>query len=139
MSSDMGLLPFKDGESSTLSSALVLQVLKPFIRAMIDAPYYGDRWKLVFPDGGGGDMDPIVEGVDENGLAIAHHCGQDLLDALYEIMRQSHTLLYWTGVDDLITADESILDHLPPDYVEKFGIPPLVRSGADIAAEIAKT
>jgi len=138
MSSDIGLLPFKDGEPSTISSALVLQVLKPFIRPIVD-PRYDERWELVFPDGGGGDMDPIVEGVDKNGLAIGHHSGGDLLDALYEIMRQTHTLLYWTGVDDLVTADEAIADHLPPDYIENFGVPPLVRSGADIAAEIAKT
>jgi hypothetical protein len=138
MSSDIGLLPFKDGEPSTLSSALVLQVLKSFIRPVVDARY-GERWELVFPDGGDGDMEPIVEGADENGLAIGHHCGFDLLDALYEIMRQTHTLLYWSGVDSLVTADEAIADHLPPDYIEKFGAPPLVRSGADIAAEIAKT
>jgi hypothetical protein len=137
MSSDIGLLPFKDGKPSTISSVLVLQVLKPFIRPIADTRY-GERWELVFPDGGG-DMEPIFEGVDRNGLTIGHHCGLDLLDALYEIMRQTHTLLYWSGVENLITADEAIADHLPPDYIETYGTPPLVRSGADIAAEIAKT
>jgi hypothetical protein len=138
MSSDIGLLPFKDGKPSTISSALMLQVLKPFIRPIVD-PHYPDRWELVFPDGGGGDMAPIIEGEDRNGLTIGHHCGGDLLDALYEIMRQTHTLLYWSGVDNLVTADENISEHLPPNYIERFGTPPLVRSGADIAAEIAKT
>jgi hypothetical protein len=84
-------------------------------------------------------MSPVIEGEDQSGLAIGHHCGQGLLDVLYEIMRQTHTLLYWSGGDILITADESIADHLPPDYIENYGPPPLVRSGADIAAEIAKT
>jgi hypothetical protein len=138
MSSDIGLLSFKDGEHSTLSSAVVLQVLKPFIRPIVD-DRFGEHWELVFPDGGGGEMSPIVEGEDKNGLAISHHSGFQLLDALYEIMRQTHTLLYWTGADNLITADESIADHLPPDYIPTYGPPPLVRSGADIAAEIAKT
>jgi len=45
----------------------------------------------------------------------------------------------WSGADNLITADEAIAEHLPPDYIETYGMPPLVRSGADIAAEIAKT
>ena len=138
MSSDIGLLPFKGGKPSTLSSALVLQVLKPFIRPVADTRY-GERWELVFPDGGGGDMEPIIEGMDRNGLTIGHHCGLELLDALYEIMRQTHTLLYWSGVENLVTADAAIGDHLPSDYIEKFGAPPLMRSGADIAAEIAKT
>jgi hypothetical protein len=138
MSSDLGLLPFQNGEPSTISSAIVLGVLKPFIRPVID-DRYDELWELVFPDGGSGYMSPIIEGKDENGLAINHHGGAQLLDAIYEIMRQTHTLLYWTGVDDMVTADESIAEHLPHDYIEKYGTPPLVRSGADILAEIAKT
>ena len=62
-----------------------------------------------------------------------------LFDALYEIMRQTHTLMYWTGSRDMITADPSIAEHLPPDYIEIYGMPALVHSGADILAEIAKT
>jgi hypothetical protein len=62
-----------------------------------------------------------------------------LFDALYEIMRQTHTLMWWSGMNTMITADETIADHLPPDFIEQYGIPPLVRSGADILAEIAKT
>jgi hypothetical protein len=113
-------------------------VLKPFIRPVIDSrfPVY---WELAFPDGVGGEMSPIVEGEDENGLAIGHHSGFQLLDALYEIMRETHTLLYWSGCDVMITADAAIADHLPHDYIELYGTPPLVRSGAEIAAEIAKT
>jgi hypothetical protein len=138
MSSDIGLLPFLNGEPSTLSSTVVLAVLKPFIRPVVD-DRYDELWELVFADGGGGFMSPIVEGEDENGLAINHHSGAQLLDALYEIMRQTHTLLYWSGGDNLITADEGIAIHLPPDYIELYGTPPLVRSGADILAEIMES
>jgi hypothetical protein len=138
MSFDIGLLSFKNGEHSTLSSTVVLQVLRPFIRPVTD-PRDSDRWELVFPDGSGGDMMPVVEGEDHNGLAIGHAHGTQLYDAIYEIMRQTHTLFYWTGADDLITGDESIADHLPADYIPTYGVPPLVRSGADILAEIAKT
>jgi hypothetical protein len=136
MSSDLGLISFKDGkEAHAISSALLLRVLGPFVRPDTRE---SDRWVLEFPDGGGGDLEPIVEGEDQD-LAIGHHCGAQLLDALYEIMRQTHTLMYWSGCDDMITADEHIAEHLPPDYIEQFGVPPLVRSGADIGAEIEKT
>jgi hypothetical protein len=138
MSSDIGLLPFLNGEPSTISSALLLRVLKPFIRPIVD-DRYDEQWELIFPGGRGGYISPIIEGEDCNGFAIDHHCGLELLDALYEIMRETHTLLYWSGCYVLITADESIADHLPHDYIETYGAPPLVRSGADIAAEIAKT
>jgi hypothetical protein len=83
-------------------------------------------------------MDPVVEGQDGD-VFIDHHSGLQLLDALYEIMSQTHTMLWWSGCDKMITADENIAEHLPPDYIEQFGVPPLVRSGEDIAAEIAKT
>jgi hypothetical protein len=47
--------------------------------------------------------------------------------------------MWWSGMDTMITADKAIVDHLPPDYVQKYGMPPLVHSGADILTEIAKT
>jgi hypothetical protein len=131
VSSDLGLIAFQDGEPGTFSSDIVLKVLRPFIQPIIDArfPKY---WELAFPGGGGGNMEPMLEGTEKNGLAINRPCGTELFDALYEIMRQTHTLLYWTGMDNMITADPSIADHLPPDYIENYGVPPLVKSGADI-------
>jgi hypothetical protein len=138
MSSDLGLFSFQNGAHGTLSSAVVLRALKPFIRPVIDERY-PERWELVFPDGGGGNMGPVIEGEDHWDICINRPCGSDLFDAIYEIMSQTHTLLWWSGMDNMITADESIADHLPADYIEQYGIPPLVRSGADILAEIAKT
>jgi hypothetical protein len=134
MSADLGLLSFKDGEPGTLSSALVLQVLKPFIRPVDD-----ELWELEFPDGSGGNLSPVIEGEDHWDICINRPHGAQLFDALYDIMRQTHTLMWWAGMDNMITADETIADHLESDYIEKYGAPPLVRSGADILAEIAKT
>lgn len=134
MSSDLGLISFKDGEPGTLSSALVLQVLKPFIRPVDD-----ELWELEFTDGSSGNLSPVVVGKDSWDICINRPCGGALFDALYEIMRQTHTLMWWSGMNTMITADETIADHLPPDFIEQYGIPPLVRSGADILAEIAKT
>jgi hypothetical protein len=139
MSFDLGLMAFKDGEPGTLSSSLMLQVLQPFVQPIVDDRFPDKRWELVFPDGSGGNMMEIVEGEDGNGLVINRPHGTKLFDALYEIMRQTHTMMWWAGMDNMITADETIADHLPSDYIEKYGVPPLVRSGADILAEIAKT
>ena len=84
-------------------------------------------------------MSPMIEGEDHFGLAMNHPSGNDLFDAIYEIMRQTHTLFYCSGMENMITADESIADHLPPDYIVEYGAPPLVKSGADIIAEIEKS
>jgi hypothetical protein len=115
MSSSIWVMSFKDGkEANSIPSSIVLKALGPFIRPIID-PRFEERWELVFPDGGGGDMDPVVEGQDRD-VFIDHHSGLQLLDALYEIMSQTHTMLWWSGCDNLITADENIAEHLPPDY-----------------------
>jgi hypothetical protein len=138
MSDDLGLMSFKDGEpANAISSELILKILGPFIRPIHD-PRYDERWELVFPDGGGGEMGPVILGEDED-LSINRPSGGQLYDAIYEIMSQTHTLMFVTGMEDMITADPNIADHLPPDYIEEFGVPPLVHSGADIIAEILKT
>jgi hypothetical protein len=81
-------------------------------------------WELEFPDGGGGNLSPVVEGEDAWDICINRPCGTVLFDALYEIMRQTHTLMWLSGMDNMITADETIADHLPSDYIEKYGVPP---------------
>jgi hypothetical protein len=134
MSADLGLLSFKDGEHGTLSSALVLEVLEPFVRPVDD-----ELWELQFPDGSGGNLSPVVEGDDHWDICINRPHGAALFDALYEIMRQSHTVMWWSGSDTMITADPAIADHLPANFIDEYGALPLVLSGADILAEIAKT
>jgi hypothetical protein len=111
--------------------------MQPFVKG-VTSEISGNDWVLEFPDGSGGYMDPVVEGEHEDIMINRPH-GEALFYALYEIMSQSHTMMWWSGSDYMITADPTILEHLPPDYVENFGTPPLVKSGADILAEIAKT
>jgi len=112
---------------------LVRRVLGPFV---VDPS--SDRWELAFPDGSGGDMMPVTD-EPSPGLCIDHYHGAGLLNAIYEIMRQTHSIMWWSGGPDVITADEHIADHLPSGFIEQLGPPALVRSGADILAEIAKT
>ena len=133
MSSDLGLVCYHNGEVGELSAAILRRVLEPYVVSQDD-----DFWELSFPDGGGGNMEPLT---DEAGFdfCIGDPTGADLFDAIYEIMRQTHTLLWWTGGEQQVTADERIADHLPRGFVEDFDPPALVRSGADILAEIAKT
>ncbi len=65
--------------------------------------------------------------------------GEGIYGPLFEIMRQTHTLLWWSGCDDaMVTADPNIAAHLPPDFIAKYGKPALVRSVADIFEELAK-
>jgi hypothetical protein len=134
MSSEMGLICFENGDHGTLSPTIVRQAFLPFAKDIGD-----NYWELSFPDGGGGFMGAIEEDDQAWDISISRGSGDDFFKALFEIMRQTHTLLWWDGCDVMVTADESIMEHLPPDYIETYGVPPLVRSVEDIYAEIAKT
>jgi hypothetical protein len=133
MSAEVGIVCYEKGELATLPNAVILGALEPFIEEREE-----DYWVLSFPDGGGGEMEALG---DESGfdLCIGDPSGGDLFDALFEILRQTHTLLWWPGGDRQVTADPHITDHLPPGFVAESGEPILVASGADILAEIAKT
>jgi hypothetical protein len=134
MSSDLGLFSFENGAECPFPVAIARKVLEPFIAQRDD-----DLWELSFPDGGGGYIGALADDEPFPDICINRPSGADLFDAIYEIMRQTHTIMWWTGGPDLITADEDITQHLPTDHIEKFGRPALVHSGADILAEIAKT
>jgi hypothetical protein len=131
MSSDIGLVCYENGDFGALSAALVRQVLDPHVTSDDE-----EVSELSFPDGGGGEMEPIEEGEDGFDLCIGNASGEDLMNAMFEIMRQTHTVMWWSGGESQITADPHIADHLPPGFVEEHGEPVLVRSGADILAEI---
>jgi hypothetical protein len=58
-------------------------------------------------------------------------------DALYEVMRQTPTVLFWPGEPGCCVT-ESYVDLLPADFSEKAGQEPvIVTSGAQISAVIA--
>jgi hypothetical protein len=131
MSNDIGLICFKDGNHFPLSRAILLEVLAPYAYQVDET-----LWRLSFPDGGGGDVGNLITEKESFDFCVVAASGGDIFGPIYEIMRQTHTLLWWSFVEQMVTADEDIADHLPPDYIEKYGVPPLVRSSADILAEI---
>jgi hypothetical protein len=133
MSFDIGLVCYNDGKLGTLSKAILRQALMPYAHQDDDG-----FWRLSFLDGGGGDldMDNLTNERQFFDFCVTHASGVDIYGAIYQIMRQTHTLLWWSFVEHMVTADVNIVDHLPPDYIEKYGVPPLVRSSADILAEI---
>jgi hypothetical protein len=136
MSFDIGLICFENGDTAPLPAAIMIKAFAPNITPVDD----GELWELSFPDGGGGEMDPLYDTDRHFDFCITGASGEDIYKPIFEIMRQTHTLLWWSGCDDaMVTADPDIAAHLPPDYIEQNGTPALVRSVDDIFDEIAKT
>jgi hypothetical protein len=132
MSFDLNLICLKNGEFDTFPSIIVQNIFEPFVKKRDE-----DLWFLEFPDGGGGDM---LGDRDErtNGVSIHHASGGDIYDALYEVLRQTNSVLIWS-FGGCVIADSAMLAHLPEGLIESVGVPVVVHSGADIVAEIEKT
>jgi hypothetical protein len=135
MSYDIGLICFEKGETAPLPAAIMIKAFAPYVTPVDD-----ELWQLSFPDGGGGDLNPLYESDQYFDFCITGASGTDIYGPLFEIMRQTHTLLWWSGCEDaMVTADPNIAAHLPPDFIETNGTPALVQSVSDILDEIAKT
>ncbi len=132
MSFDVMLMCLKDGLPDNFPSSIVRKALDPFI-SFRD----GDFCRLSFPDGGSGEMF-TDEDEETNGVTINSPSGADIYDALYDILRQTHSVLFWS-FGGCVIADTSVIPDLTEGLTESLGEPVVVHSGADIVAEIAKT
>jgi hypothetical protein len=134
MSFDLELMSFKDGDPAMFPTHIVNRTLGPFVRSRDD-----DMCLLAFPDGGGGEMlADNGEEMETSGVSIGGASGTDIYNALYEILRQTHSVLFWS-FGGCVVADVSVIPDLPDGFTNELGEPIVVSSGADIAAAVAKT
>jgi hypothetical protein len=132
MSFDLVLTCLKNGLPDNFPAIIVRQALTPFITNR-----HGDLCKLSFPDGGGGEM--FTDDDEEtDGLMISGGSGRDIYDALFNILRQTHSVLFWS-FGGCVVADPSVIPDIPEGLIESLGQPTIVKSGADIVAAVEQT
>ena len=131
MSFDLDLVCLKDGLPDTFSSKIVHQALDRFVSFQD-----GSHRKLSFPDGGGEMFTDYGEETD--GVSISSASGHQIYDALYEILRQTHSVLIWS-FGGCVVADESVIADCPEELIESLGQPIVVHSGAEIVAAVEST
>jgi hypothetical protein len=78
------------------------------------------------------------EETETDGVSISRSSGTDVYDALYEILRQTHSALFWS-FGGCVVGDASVIPDLPDGFIDSLGEPTIVKSGADIAAAVAET
>lgn len=132
MSFDVILTCLKDGLPDTFSSTIVHKALDRFV-SFQDGSYR----RLSFPDGGGGEMFSDQE-EETDGVMISSASGHQVYDALYEILRQTHSVLFWS-FGGCVVADESVIADCPEGLIESLGRPIVVHSGAEIVAVVEST
>ena|SRR5579863_3815512 len=135
MSFDIFLAHFENGEVRTFKREIFDRLFGAFTVGTPEPKFMRVR----FPDGGGADI--YVENKSDLSGMMFNHCGGDAFyDALYELIRQTGSVVFWPGVGRTsVIADPAVVEHLPANFIESCGQPVLVRDKNGITDAIQDT
>ncbi len=121
MSAEALLFCFGLPGEDTFPTSIVRNIFGPFIEKKD-----GNLWYLAFPDGGRCEVF-VDEGEQTGSLMFDHAGGDDLFKAIFEIMRQTQTVLSWS-FGGAAAVNASVIPHIPPEMIKGVGAPILVHS-----------
>ncbi|HLH11520.1 MAG TPA: hypothetical protein VKV77_06540 [Methylovirgula sp.] len=137
MSFDIFLTAFDKGKKGVFDRQIAESAFKDLIDGQDDS-----GWYLKLPNG-----EPcssylqIEEGPEIEGFCVERPpLVPAFLDALFEVMRQTRTILWWPSIDKPAAcyANPAVLDELAPDEADDFEME-FVESGVDMGGWIAAT
>ena len=127
MSFDLFLTHFRHGKAAELNKSDIDEILGPY--AVRREPNF---MRLEFSDGGQAEV-YLGDTSDNTTGMFTHFGGAECFDAIYNLAARTQSLILWPDVGPSeAMADPATLQHLPSDYLEENGTPPLVRSGRDL-------
>jgi hypothetical protein len=126
MSFDIYVIRAENGEAAPIPIAIIEQAFGPFIEFREPA-----GWGLLFPDGRRSFL-YLREGERNNHFSINRPASSpELWAALFQILRQTGSVLYWPGGGSVV-ADETVIPHLTPDILRSLEPAMVVRSPSEI-------
>lgn len=143
MSFEISLMTFRQDGSDDFDRAIVERAFKD-----ITVNQEGDYWNLRLP---GGDMVSAAVYIEDqpkiSGFFVTRPPALSYFptfwDAMFEVMRQTRTLLQWPageeGEPPYCVANLALVPDLPSEFIEHFGSPQIVSSGAEIDAAIERS
>lgn len=123
MSFDINLQCFESGTFSRFRRDIAWAQFQPFAKPD------GGRWELAFPDGSCGSL-LIDEEEEIPGFSVNRPGGLSLYNAIYIILQQTPSLLYWN--DACAVSNKSVIPGLPSWLLQALGQPAIVHSGQEI-------
>jgi hypothetical protein len=75
---------------------------------------------------------------ETGGVSIDHVSGGDIYDALFEVLRQTNSILTWS-FGGCVVANTAVIADLPEGLIDDVGSPLVVSSGSDILAAVEST
>ena len=134
--------------------ATPLQDGASFDRAVVERAFakltddtLSDYWRLRMADGSETyatlliDEEPTISGFCVN-RPPSFEAFPEFWTALFNVMAETRALLHWPGdgpTPRACVTDPSVIETLPPDFIEGLGTPTVAASGADLDAAIALT
>jgi hypothetical protein len=122
---------FDRGEPAGITRGKI-RPLFPIVEAEADV----DFWPVRYDDLNSCEisLDPLSSDPSMvTAIAVRRACGDlRLWEALLEIMRLGHTVLYVPGDCPPLVTSPEVSDHLPSDMVQALGQPKLVATAQDI-------
>ncbi len=134
MSFDVFLQVFEKGESAGIR--------RDSVRYAFGAGFVTEsspaRWRVQYDARNSSDVYLSLDGATlVRGLSINRPCGDlRLWNALAAILALGNVVLFFPGCKAPIIANRDSKQHLPPDMIEAFGEPMILRSGAEILRAI---
>ena len=131
MSFELFLQCFDRGEPAGITRGKI-RPLFPIVEAESEI----DFWPVRYDDLNSCEisLDPLSSDPSlVTAIAVRRPCGDlRLWEAVLEIMRLGHTVLYFPGHSPPLVTSLEVSDHLPPDLVQALGQPRLVATAQDI-------
>jgi hypothetical protein len=136
MSFDIFLTTFEDYEPGKFDRSIVERAFEPLIADRDEG-----LWYLQTPEGERvfGTLS-IDDGPEVSGFSVNRPPFMpSFWSAIFEVLRQTHTFLFWPGEDPYPTycvANPDFAARLPPEFVKDCGGRSIITCGAEIEAAI---
>lgn len=135
MSFDVYLQCFRNGECAYFKRGVFEAIFLPHSKYV--AAYRKDPsfLRVDYPDGAGSDI-YCGQDVEINHLTFNHGGGQALFQAIYELAKQTRSVIYWpSDAPSAVVTEDITRNDLPKDFPDR-DIAVVVHSGADIIKAI---
>ena len=137
VSLDIYLLTLTDDETAKFDRAIVERAFKD-----ITVDQVGDYWHLRTTFGTVSvDDEPKIRGISVRSPPSYEHF-PEFWNAMFEVLLQTHTVLIWPAGGPkpyCCLANPDMIPQVPQDFIESFGEPEFVASGAEIDAVMERS
>lgn len=127
------LQTLKGDEETFFERAIVERLFAPHVRDLS-----GDMWEIHWPDGSGCSAQLYIDDAPMiSSFNVERPPGfVEFWDTMFQVMKETGTLLVWPGEPFCCVADAAVLDELPKGFVEETiregGSLPVVSSGREL-------